>query len=133
MYSRVFKGKKISISNINYRKLLKRFDPDGFVLMPANRFRHAAMVNDTPCALCDTFRIVTSRDRSYIIETSCGKCPLTVFEENHDGCAMILKQVIHRRIICMDMEQVKYRPSYAARAVPELKVIMNILRSFKKE
>ena len=132
MYSRIGRGKKVSISNKNYRKLLKRFDPGNFTLSPASNFKQALMISNTPCSLCATFRRVVSRD-PLMVKTACGRCPLASFETIYSGCVAVLKQVTESYWIYMNVERVTYEPIYAARAVPELEAIMKFLKSFKKE
>jgi len=130
MYSKIVSGKKVSMSDKNYRKLLKRFDPDNFILSPGNRINQTLMISSTPCSLCATFRKIVSWDP--FIKTTCGRCPFASFETLYSGCIVILKQVDELYWIHMDTEQVTYEPIYAARAVPELESIMKFLKSFKK-
>ena len=124
MYSKMIKDKKIRISNENYKKLLKRFDKNNF--KAAGNTFVTSMTNETPCALCETFRTL-------IYEGGCRRCPFAVFQTGLSGCMSILYGLSDLTYLSMDLVKVTYNRRYKRAALKELKIITDFLKSFKKE
>ena len=124
MYSKMIKDRKVRISNKNYKKLLKRFDRDNF--KAASNTPSTSMTNETPCALCETFRTM-------IRSGGCKKCPFVVFQTGLSGCMTVLYDLADLTYLSMDLVKVTYNSRHKKFALVELKIITDFLKSFKKE
>lgn len=134
MYSTIFESKKIKVSNEAYRLLLKRFDRSKFI---ANKPVEVAgmvpyqphMVNDTPCALCESFRCDEHDAR-------CGRCPLRSFEHGFaTGCGYVINQLLIGESMALNLtlDATEYNIWNEAIALGNLHTITKFLKSFKKE
>ena len=128
MYSKIFKSKKIRISNAHYKKLLERFDKNKFVeKLNSPIYQLPTMVNSTPCALCKSFFKRGAREK-------CGKCPMAIFgHEYYLGCTYITYKLLKASDILISMGNVTYRCIDSRRAIRSLEAITDFLKSFEKE
>jgi len=124
MYSKMIKSKNICISNENYEKLLKRFDKNSFKAT-GNTFG-SLMTNETPCALCETFRTL-------ICNGGCKRCPFAVFQNGFSGCMAILYDLADLTHLSIELVRVTYNRRHERAALKELKIITDFLKSFKRE
>ena len=126
MYSKVFEGKDIRISNKNYKLLLRRFDKPNFKLAGNPKFlENVRMENNTPCSLCISF---------YKGNSECADCPFAVFKSSGLlGCGYILRQLAPSKCMYTFKRYISYCLKDEATVVDELKAITGFLRSFKKE
>jgi hypothetical protein len=133
MYSTVFQGKKIRISNAHMKRLLERFDYQRFIVDEefAKRWGKLSsysprMRNNVPCILCRSFN---PRVRG------CVECPLTKFEKSaYPGCiTVVIALVSNNSPLHTYISSVVYPARYETQAVKDLKTITKFLKSFKKE
>ena len=134
MYSKIFDGRKIKISNRHHKLLLRRFDSNRFgPRTVCNSSESALMRNGEPCSLCKSYF------KGKRLVPHCGECPLRMFETedsshgHYSGCSYILDQLMPTRCIGIDAGGVLYWCRDSDMALRELKVLTDFLKSFKKE
>jgi hypothetical protein len=134
MYVKIFESREIRIEDEDMKKLLKRFNANEFKLSSDGR----CYVNRTACALC-------ARHNKYDKDGYCSGCPFTQFAQLNTpntyakhGCSIVMDKLLRAtstsyRAIFVTVPGVIYYTIAYDKALEELKIITDFLKSFKKE